>query len=279
MHTWALKNVFMGSRTSTMEPPLAFAGDSLPTAKEHGHATSNWPTQQEPEYCLAALSQLSFVPASNALEWTAARCSATPTLGYEAAIADHRGPSLFAPNDAACKSSRSDSKAGTADHGRTTEDDGSWKGVLFATTALSLHPNGIERAIAAPAKGRATHASAAERSSGEVTATTEELDPPHRKTAWRHRKVLPCPLLPKMCRGELGTKTIRRWFTWAVRRSCPGCATDHTTPVHLSFAKCRCSLCDGCDPFRPGQLIWPICGSRACVISDIRGTSPGDKDC
>ncbi|KAL1481596.1 hypothetical protein MTO96_034360 [Rhipicephalus appendiculatus] len=121
MDTWALKNVFIGSHTSTMAPPFAFAGDSLPTAKEDGRAASNSFTQQEPEYSLGALSHHRFVTASNAPERTAARCSATPALGYEAATADHHGPSLFAPNDAACKSRRSDSKAGPADHGGTTE--------------------------------------------------------------------------------------------------------------------------------------------------------------
>ncbi|KAL1446294.1 hypothetical protein MTO96_044622, partial [Rhipicephalus appendiculatus] len=121
MHTSDLRNVSIGSRSSTIGPPLPFSGDSLPRAKGNSYVTSSTPTQQELEHIVGALCQQSFVPAANAPEQTAARWNAAPPLYYVAFIASYRGPSFFTRHDAAPRSSRLDSKGRPADHGRTTE--------------------------------------------------------------------------------------------------------------------------------------------------------------
>ncbi|KAL1418498.1 hypothetical protein MTO96_025882 [Rhipicephalus appendiculatus] len=102
------------------------------------------------------------------------------------------GPSLFTRNGAARKSSRPDSKGRPADHGRTTQVHGSWKGVVSATKPRSLHPNWSRTSFAVPTKGRAKYASTAERSSGEVTATPEELYAPVHKVATHVQIVIMC---------------------------------------------------------------------------------------
>ncbi|KAL1477466.1 hypothetical protein MTO96_035714 [Rhipicephalus appendiculatus] len=135
---------------------------------------------------------------------TTTRCRAAPALGYETFIAVHRGPSPYFRHAAADKCSQPNSNHRPDDDGGTTEDNGGWKGVLNTTTPLPLHPNASERWIATPLKGRATYACTAERSSGEVTATSEELDAsPHQATR-SCREMWPCHPLPRMCRGKLG---------------------------------------------------------------------------
>ncbi|KAL1466247.1 hypothetical protein MTO96_026817 [Rhipicephalus appendiculatus] len=118
-----------------------------------------------------------------------------------------------------------DSMRRAADHGRTTEDNLSWTGVLFATTVLSHHPNGSGRSIAAPPKGRATYASAAERSSGRRHRHfrgTPPVTPQWILINWlclgrfqitrRHREMVTCHRHPTISRAEL-VRSQRRCVT------------------------------------------------------------------
>ncbi|KAL3185578.1 hypothetical protein MRX96_028849 [Rhipicephalus microplus] len=75
-------------------------------------------------------------------------------------------------------------------------DKPDWKDTLFATKAPSVHSNRSRRSIAAQLDRWATYASAAEKCSGEVSATPEELAMTLRKVTRRRREMWPCHPLP-----------------------------------------------------------------------------------
>ncbi|KAH7934510.1 hypothetical protein HPB51_029126 [Rhipicephalus microplus] len=177
--------------TVIMGTPLPRTGDCFPTAEKEGYVTYSTPPMQELELGVGALSQPSFVPAENVSECTADRCSIAPALGYLAFIGVRHDPSLFVCHDAARNSSRYHSKGRPADQGPAIQDKLHWKDTLFATKAPSVHSNWRRRSIAAQLDRWATYASAAEKCSGEVSATPEELAMTLRKATERQREIWP----------------------------------------------------------------------------------------
>ncbi|XP_075736409.1 uncharacterized protein LOC142776501 [Rhipicephalus microplus] len=182
--------------TVMTETPLPRTGDCFLTAEKEGYVTYWTHPQHKREHGVGAFGQPWFVPAQNVLERTADRCSIAPALGYLAFIGVRHDPSLFVCHDAARNSSRPHSKGRRADQGRVIQDKLDWKDTLFATKAPPVHSHSSQRSIAAPLDCWATYASAAEKSSGEVTATSEELAKTLHKVPGRRREMWPCHPLP-----------------------------------------------------------------------------------
>ncbi|XP_075732977.1 uncharacterized protein LOC142775466 [Rhipicephalus microplus] len=196
---------FSSPSTVLMETPSPGTGGCFSTAGKEGYVTYWTHPQQELEHGMGALDQPSFVPAQNVLERTTDRCSIAPALGYVAFIGVRHDPNLFVCHDAARNSSLCNSRGRPADQGRANQNKLDWKDTLFATKAPSVHSNPSRRLIAAPLNRWATYAPAAEKSSGEVTGTSEELAQTLRKATGRHWEMWPCNPMPA---GERRSETV-----------------------------------------------------------------------